>query len=468
MSSSPSQSGALEKFLEKVLEQQAKPDVEFNSASLRTLAEKYGLDSEAYDKLVSEAQEHRTRGLLFFEHGNWDDAISELDQAYVILPHDAELGFVLGKAYTRQFNKAKINSDRVFAEKFFRQCIKRDPAHAEAVRELTDLEKFADELAAAPSRFKPVLIVLAVLLFVGVVYTLGQLLGGFSVAKDKESSTPKEKPPQAETVKPAPSVKPQTGPVAIPTEFPLADAGDEFTFDARSSVLTRYDGKYGYQLLGTILTGPVTIGGMRAKLELLGDDEKVFAEHEFDILPSHRSATVAGDSIPFRVLIFKEEPAPEIVEARLTMLLFDRSPFLGEVEAGKPLELTQEKVKLPPNYGFTIRERNVLLSKGSLGDEGKALLKLILTVENTGKRQIEQMKFQASVTGQDGETIPLGYNSISKHFSNRIAPGEFTAVSKIQPPMLPGERRVIEASIYMPDAAPEDIEGYQLELLLIE
>ena len=123
----------------------------------------------------------------------------------------------------------------------------------------------------------------------------------------------KETPPQTETV-----AARKTGPVVIPVEFPLAEVGDDFLFASRSSVLTRYDGgKYGYELLGTILAGPVTISGMRAKLELLGNDEKVFAEHEFDILPSHRSAAVAGDSIPFRVLIFKEEQAPEIVEARL-------------------------------------------------------------------------------------------------------------------------------------------------------
>ena len=72
------------------------------------------------------------------------------------------------------------------------------------------------------------------------------------------------------------------------------------------------------------------------------------------------------------------------------------------------------------------------------------------------------------MTDSDGDAIPPGHNSISKHFSNRIKPGEFSAVSSSQPPLLPGERRVIEASIYMPDTSPEDVAGYRLDLLGIE
>ena len=463
MSFSSSDPDALEKFLKKVHEQQEDVEVELNADSLRALAEKYGLDAGAYEKLVREAEEHRARGLLFFEHENWDDAISELDQAYVILPHDAELGFVLGRAYVRQYREGKVDADRDHAEKSFRQCLKRDPTHEGAVRELTELEKLADEIAGSSVRYKPALIAVAVVLVAGGTWFLLPLDQNTNKSPEEEISIPKEVPPQTKTVDPA-----KTGQVVLPVEFALADIGGGFSFDARSSVLTRYDGKYGYELLGTILTGPVTISEMRAKVELLGDEEKVFAEHEFDILPSHRSAAVAGDSIPFRVLIFKEESVPDIVEARLTLKLFNHSPFAGEAEPGKLLELSRGIVDLPPDYGFTLRERNALRSKGALGDDGMALLKLILTLENTGKRQIEFMRFAASVTGGDGEAIPLGHNSISKHFSNQIKPGEISAVSTIQPPLLPGERRVVEASIYMPDTSPEDVTAYQLELLGIE
>lgn len=464
MSFSSSDPAALEKFLEKILEQREEVDAELDSESLRALAEKYGLDSEAYEKLVREAEEHRARGILFFEHGNWDDAIAELDQAYVILPHDSELGFVLGKAYVRHYREGKADADRILAEKYLRQCIKRDSTHAEAVRELTELEKLADELAGSPARYKSVLIAAGVLLVSGGAWFFFPGGGDATDSVNETVVAPKEKQPATLTVSPE-----QTGPVVIPVEFPVAELGEDFSFDARSSVLTRYPKqKYGYELLGTILTGPVTVSAMRAKLELLGEGEKVYAEHSFDILPSHRSAVVSGDSIPFRVLLFKEESAPAIVEARLTLTQFEHSPFQGEAEEGKLLELAGAGVGLPPNYAFELRERNVLRSKGALGDEGMALLKLILTLENTGKRQIEFMKFQASVTDSDGDAIPPGHNSISKHFSNRIKPGEFSAVSSSQPPLLPGERRVIEASIYMPDTSPEDVAGYRLDLLGIE
>ncbi|MDF1824819.1 MAG: hypothetical protein P1U68_09265 [Verrucomicrobiales bacterium] len=461
MSYSSSDPGALEKFLEKVLEQQEGGDRELDAESLRALAERYGLDQEAYEELLRKAEEHRARGLLFFEHGNWDDAIVELDQAYVILPHDAEVSFVLGKAYARQYRERKEDEDRALAEKFLRQCIRRDSSHVEAVRELTELEKFAEEQAGASVRRKSLWIGVAVLLLAGGAWYFSPLNQKAEDPLVEEVIDPEEKPPQTD-------VPVETGPVVLPVEFALAEISDEFSFDARSSVLTRYDGKYSYELRAAILAGPVTIREMRARLELLGEDGRVFAEHEFDILASHRSASVAGDSIPFRVLIFKEEAAPEIVEARITLKLFDHQPFSGEAEAGKLLELTGASLNLPPDYGFALRERNVLKSKGNLGDEGMALLKLILTLENTGKRQIEMLYFQASVTGGDGEIIPIGYNSISKHFSKLVKPGEIRAVNKIQPPLLPGERRVIDASIYMPDTSPEDVVAYQLRLLGIE
>ncbi|MEC5129324.1 hypothetical protein VSU19_21365 [Verrucomicrobiales bacterium BCK34] len=463
MSFSSSDSGALEKFLEKILEQREGVDMELDSAALRSLAEKYGLDGDAYDQLVREAEDHRARGFLFFEHGNWDDAITELDQAYVILPHDNELGFVLGKAHAREFKERRADSDRLAAEKYFRQCLKRDSSHAEAVRELTELERLADEFARSSGGTKPVLIAVVIVFAIGGLY--------FFLAPEKESTPPPKEvvnAPEEKQVKEDEAQAAPRGPVAIPVEFPVAGIGDDFSFDARSSVLTRYDGKYSYELLATILAGPVTISEMRAKLELLGEDETVFAEHEFDILASHRSAVLAGDSIPFRVLIFKPESAPDIVEARLTMKLFDHRPFPGEAEAGKLLELTGSGVALPPDYGFELRERNALRSKGGLSDEGMAHLKLILTLENTGKRQIGLLKFKASVSGEDGEVIPLGYNSITKHFSSRIKAGEISAVNNVQPPLLPGERRVIEASIYMPDTSPGDVAGYRLELLGIE
>lgn len=77
MSFSSPETDALEKFPESVLELQQKESTDRSEAkpsldpdTLRQVAAKYGLDGDAYDQLVKEAGEHRTRGLLFFEHRN--------------------------------------------------------------------------------------------------------------------------------------------------------------------------------------------------------------------------------------------------------------------------------------------------------------------------------------------------------------------------------------------------------------
>ncbi len=459
MSNTPPAPDVLEKFLEKVISRQADGNHDVLSVdALRELAGKYGLDDAAYEKLIEDAEAHRTRGAHFFEFGNWDEAIAELDQAYVVLPHDNELACLLGKAYARHWQNGGSDTDRQRAEAFFRQCIYRDPNQIEAVKELTELEKI-DTGKVRPS---------------SIWWILGALLltAGWLIFKSGPESEIGEEEIDVESPEPdigerPPVTTPARGPMPLPVSFPLADAGDDFSFESRSSVLTRYDDSYGYELRGVILCGPVTIQTMRARIELLGADGEVYVKYDFDIIESFHAAAIKGDSIPFRVLIFEEGAAPEIEEARITSILTESNPFNGEAESGDRLALASGTVSLPPNYGFELRERNVIRSKGTFGDEGTARLDLILTLRNTGNQPIKALEFQASVSDQDGDKIPVGHSHITKNLSG-VTPGKISAVSTIQPRLLPGELRVVESSIYLPDCSPEDIAAYQLELMSIE
>src|SRR5690606_21909789 len=78
---------------------------------------------------------------LFAGEGNWNEAIAELEQAFVIAPYESALAFELGQAYARRFGERRDPADKTRAEQLLRRCLAIDPAHARAVAELSRLDR---------------------------------------------------------------------------------------------------------------------------------------------------------------------------------------------------------------------------------------------------------------------------------------------------------------------------------------
>ena len=132
----------------------------------------------------------------------------------------------------------------------------------------------------------------------------------------------------------------------------------------------------------------------------------------------------------------------------------------------------RRKNPIPANFSVELRERLISRGKGSLLEKEKASLKLVLSFTNTGNRPINSLVFQARVMDKSGDPLPIVHSSMATNFEKfgllSRPPGSFTAVYGSEPIFLPGERRIVQATVLIPDADPDDLGKYEISILTIE
>ena len=460
--------GDLEKFIEKALEESQSTGSSrkaLNEDQLRDVALRYGVSVEKWQEICQEADDHRTRGNHFLKAENWDDAIAELEKALVVLPYDSALRYQLASAYAGQYRKDGSPADRNRAEELYRQCLAHDPDHVEAVRSLTELEGEAEKAGKTKA---PILMTVVSFGLIALIWSIVSR----NPTEDEPTFTGGTSAEKSEGVESS-EVNPEEGTIKemLPVEFPVADLEDAFDFEIRSSILTRYPGKFGFELKAAVLPKSVEVGKMIGELQLIGKDEAVVATGRFEAHAGYHSPALPGDSLPARVLIFEESAAPVISAARIILTEAETLPFEGAAEPGRLREEVSE-LPLPPDISVEIRERNVVRSRAGFGDQGKAQIRPVLTVENTGRGAIRKLSLRIEVYDTEGELLPLGNSSITDGFVKKglveNAPDKISVVSSMHPPLVHGERRVADARIYVPDADAEDIGEYLIVSIEVE
>lgn len=455
----------LERFIEKVLESRDPTEARAipDEAYFRTLAVKYGLDESLWDQLSVEREAHETRGRLFFREGNWDEAIAELEQAFVIAPYETELTYDLGQAYAKRYEAGNDDADRERAGQLFRRCLEIDPSHAAAVSGISRLDRVPRKSSA-----KRIALGTSALLCLA----LGLLVAREMAEDDDSSPEPvgQIEPEESGVEKASRDSSKTTGiarPVEIPVDFPVESLGENFAFSPRSSILTRYDGKFSYEMKAVIRVGSSEVRRLEGELDLLDGNGEVKAVAPFKALAHYQNSAFEGDSLPVSVLVFREEEAINIESAKMRVTLFEQSALAGSLEPDPEIPFSTEGTALPPNGSIIVRQRVLTISTDVL-KPSFTTVKLVITVENTGKRPIRSLMFLTSAVGRDGETIPQSRNpmfsSKTTSFLASSPPGSLTVVQSTEPGMEPGERRAALVNLYLPDTAPEDLESVQLSL----
>ncbi|MBK1835476.1 tetratricopeptide repeat protein [Roseibacillus ishigakijimensis] len=459
----------LEQFLEKALAQSHSAESSSKQVTrreqLKEAALRAGLSEDQWEQLCTEARDHRTRGENFLQAENWDDAVAELEKALVVMPYDVDLRFQLGLAHLGEFEAIGRRENRQRAEKLFRDCLQREPHHSGAARALTALEK---KKGRSPR------LSLLVGLVAGLLYFLVRLFsgGGEGEAPAVQPAPPASSAGQETGRASQNSPPPEEGRAApirrsLPVEFPLADLEEGFSFEVRSSQLIDYRGKFSYELQGVTRVESVEVGRMIGTLELVGAQEEVVASQRVELWPTFRSAALPGDSLPLRALIFQQKEASSIQSARLLLSEHELLPFAGTVEGGPELVLA-EGISLPPHVALEVRVRSLSRQPGGIGNEGRAKLKVVLTVRNTGQRAIRRLTLQLAVLDAAGDALPLVKSKLMTALTSGPGPDEVPVVPGIHPPLLPGERRVAEASLFIPDAAPADLGELRWQGVVVE
>lgn len=130
----------LEKYIGHILSIEDKAE-DFTSEELKSVAKELGISDDQLARLEKKVELQIERGVGFIDHECWDEAISELDEAYSFSPLNAKIIYLLALSYKGRYFFNNENIDREKAENFAKKCIKLDSGYSDAYKILNSLNK---------------------------------------------------------------------------------------------------------------------------------------------------------------------------------------------------------------------------------------------------------------------------------------------------------------------------------------
>lgn len=212
----------LQAYVERVLALTAERSSRIEPEELQGIAREMGLSESDLVAVAQAAEDYYQRGHGYLKHELWDDAVSELTEAFALDPARPDACFALAQAYKGRFVADADSSDRREAMQLCRRTVELDPGHDEAyamLRELTDLEPEAPAPPAKPSRAvtrrrtAPSWGTLGLSAGTAFFVTLA-LLFLWNPAASKQAEANSEPPPTVTT----PPVSPPLDPVVVPSD----------------------------------------------------------------------------------------------------------------------------------------------------------------------------------------------------------------------------------------------------------
>jgi len=131
---------ALQAFIERATELDQQRDARLGEDDIREIAQAVGLSDEALDNARASGQASLERGRQYVDHQVWNDAISELRDAVVLLPGNVEARGLLARAYGGRFLRDRDGNDRNAAVRLAHQCTEVAPNYAPAYDLLDELD----------------------------------------------------------------------------------------------------------------------------------------------------------------------------------------------------------------------------------------------------------------------------------------------------------------------------------------
>lgn len=134
---------ALENYIKKLMEiqYQDRPEKQWSDEDLKNIALEAGLTESAWEESQKRGKDHLVRGKAFLTSNNWEDAVSELEQAAMLLPNSAEANCLAGKAYLRSGSALGKPDDLERATYFLDRCLSISPNNQEALTLKSELNR---------------------------------------------------------------------------------------------------------------------------------------------------------------------------------------------------------------------------------------------------------------------------------------------------------------------------------------
>ena len=448
-------SAVIARYIERLMTLDGSRDKELDESDLREVARELGLSEDDLAQVDASVAAHRKRGENFLAHDSHDDAISELRQALVLCPLDAELACMVGRAHHLRAlaaGKSASDDDRQEAEKLARRAIALDADCKPAYQLLQDIREgrpgAGPGAASIVAEGKPVqrasgtqsrgllLPGVMVLALAGAGLASFLVMAPVPVPEPVVASGPVGEPVPApaviETVS-APGLQHITIPsdsseYRIPVVFLDGGAPEHavgLQLEIERSRVNRFLGKsFSYTFRGTLAVTGQELHELKVRLDLLSSDNQVLVQKYHEIHSKHRPPLRPGDAARVDILVHESRAAPAISGARLVVELAQRFPAADDYGEAPvvPLEWTRDR----PHIQVVVRERQSQVKQ--LFDTPSHWL--VLDYENQGKRPIRGLK--ARFTWFDASGRKLAHkDSLLVSTASAALPGGQTWVTRI-------------------------------------
>ncbi len=163
-------------FIAKALEIQAEKNSQaLSNEEMRQVAASMGITPA---DLEAAYNAYWQRGTSFVRLNNWDDAITELEQAVALKPDQPRVIYALAHAYRMRWKLTNNRGDQAHALALANRCAELDPSHFESLQLISELKSSARPVRSTPISLKAIALWGSGLLAVGGVLTLMMWLVG--------------------------------------------------------------------------------------------------------------------------------------------------------------------------------------------------------------------------------------------------------------------------------------------------
>ena len=413
---------------------------------LKKAALEMGLSARQWQQLMDECEDHITRGIGYAKFNNWDDSISELEQALEINPFSFKTLHHLAISHKEKWDSKGDSSDKEKAISYAERCLRIQPNHESSLALISELKNSGSSFnpiqkGRSSSSIRMPLVAGALLALL--------LLGGLAYFNMQPVETPQT--PEVPAINQPPETPPVEAPVlGTPLIFLENEKSKNLTFAAQVSDLEKYEGSYSYKLKGLIDVNQMEVSKITLKVDLIDQNGQIIHSKTADALSEHQPVHRHGDQIAVGVSVFNKAELPgnfKEVQVSVENILATAS------EAKKmdaPLIKVEWQQSKPANIDFEVRERLMNASDNIMGG---VFYKLNWELFNTGKLSIKSLKMDIIWLDENGDEI----DRKNTYFVSGGAP-----VIKVN------ARRLAGGTYSLKEVSRDQIKGYRLSVNSID
>ncbi|GAB4338612.1 MAG: hypothetical protein OHK0038_17400 [Flammeovirgaceae bacterium] len=464
----------LKEFVDKINAiQQERKEKPLSQEEMKIIAESLGMNEQDWKAVRDAFQAHLLRASSFLKHENWEDAITELEQALILQRNDENVLYGLALAYMNRWREYHKKQDSQRAENFVKQVLQHYPQNTHAARLLSDFRK-EEKIYTAKKRQQTIISILsfgAVFIALSIMFLLvfkqnppknnlhqdtivqAKPLEELQKSDSVVSLNSKDEPQQNVTEKENP-VQPirvdEDGSKSVNVQWLENELSNGISFQADEASLNAYAESFSLEAGIRIIPVNQEVSYLKLKFEWLDKQGNVLFEKNDEVISKYGATVRPNDCATLRHLIYQEGKKPDVHKLRCSVLQVEKQPSPAVYEASPSISFTWVG-KQPSNVRLEVRERLSVFKDIVFLKELHH--NLHLEIQNTGKVALKSLKMNV-------EWFDLK--------DNQILSNDVYVIFSDQPVIKPNETRVKSVIGVFKKMKAEEIKGYKVKVLEVQ